>query len=251
MDINDLLKKWSEQAENMRIFHMQELKENGSEWKKLLQENLKSCKGKKVLDAGCGTGFLAILLAQDGWEVTAIDSSEAMLEEGKKTAEELGLSDKITFLLKDTHSTGFPERLFDAVVSRHASWLFTSPETVYKEWKRVLKPEGIMLNIDANWLKPIWNADEFEKFKSYEAELVKQYGEFRDYYHDEQIINILKKFPLAYINRPEWDEKMLKKIGFKEIATSILSKEKYMDAFQAARYKTIPMFVIKAKNIEK
>lgn len=86
MDINDLMKKWSEQAENMRMFHMQELKENGSEWKKLLQENLKDCKGKKALDAGCGTGFLAILLAQDGWEVTAIDSSEAMLEEGKKTA---------------------------------------------------------------------------------------------------------------------------------------------------------------------
>lgn len=184
MDIKDLMKRWSEQAENMRMFHMQELKENGSEWKKLLQENLKDCKGKKVLDAGCGTGFLAILLAQDGWEVTAIDSSEAMLEEGKKTAKELGVSDKITFLLKDTHSTDFPEHLFDAVVSRHASWLFTSPETVYKEWKRILKPEGIMLNIDANWLKPIWNADESEKFKSYEAELVKQYGEFRDYYHD-------------------------------------------------------------------
>ena len=108
-----------------------------------------------------------------------------------------------------------------------------------------------MLNIDANWLKPIWNADEFEKFKSYEAKLVKQYGEFKDYYHDEQMINILKKFPLAYINRPEWDEKMLKKIGFKEIASRLLSKGKYMDAFQAARYKTIPMFMIKAKNIEK
>ena len=37
MDIKDLMKKWSEQAENMRMFHMQELKENGSEWKKLLQ----------------------------------------------------------------------------------------------------------------------------------------------------------------------------------------------------------------------
>ena len=43
---------------------------------------------------------------------------------------------------------------------------------------------------------------------------------------------------------------LLVKIGFKEIASRLLSKEKYMDAFQAARYKTIPMFVIKAKNIE-
>jgi len=33
-------------------------------------------------------------------------------------------------------------------------------------------------------------------------------------------------------------EKMLKKIGFKEIASRLLSKEKYMDTFQAARYKT-------------
>lgn len=41
---------------------------------------------KKVLDAGCGTGFHSILLAKLGLEVTGIDSSPAMLKIAKQNA---------------------------------------------------------------------------------------------------------------------------------------------------------------------
>lgn len=247
--MNSLMGKWSEQAENMRIFHMQELKDTGYEWKKLLQDHLKEGNDRKILDVGCGTGFFALLLAQDGWKVTAIDSSEAMLDEGKKAAEELGLSDRIMFLMKDAHSTNFPEHSFDAVVSRNASWLFTDPEKAYREWKRILKVDGMMLNIDANWMKPLWNAETFQEFKKDEAELIKRYGDFKDYYHDKEMMNALKKFPLSSVNRPGWDEKMLQEIGFTEIRIHFLSKNKYLDSFQAKRCRTIPIFLIQAKSI--
>ncbi len=36
--------------------------------------------GSKVLDAGCGTGTLALMLAREGYRVTGVDLSESLLE---------------------------------------------------------------------------------------------------------------------------------------------------------------------------
>lgn len=40
----------------------------------------------KILDVGTGPGFFAILLTKAGYDVTAVDYTEAMLEEAKKNA---------------------------------------------------------------------------------------------------------------------------------------------------------------------
>lgn len=89
---------WAEQATYMYDFHIQELQETGSMWEKLLKKYLGNIPGKKVLDTGCGTGFLSVILAKNGWKVTAIDNSSDMLEQAKVTAEQYGLSEYITFL---------------------------------------------------------------------------------------------------------------------------------------------------------
>jgi glycine/sarcosine N-methyltransferase len=46
---------------------------------------------RSALDAGCGTGFHALLLAQLGVRVTAVDTSKAMLARARQHARELGL----------------------------------------------------------------------------------------------------------------------------------------------------------------
>ena len=40
----------------------------------------------KVLDIGTGPGFFAIILAEAGYQVTAVDYTEEMLKEAKKNA---------------------------------------------------------------------------------------------------------------------------------------------------------------------
>ena len=52
----------------MGTFNWQELSETGPAWEALLAELLAEAPGGKVMDAGCGTGFLALLLARCGWQ---------------------------------------------------------------------------------------------------------------------------------------------------------------------------------------
>lgn len=44
------------------------------------------CAKGRALDLACGTGTLALLLAEDGWRVTGVDASADMLEKGRQKA---------------------------------------------------------------------------------------------------------------------------------------------------------------------
>jgi 2-polyprenyl-3-methyl-5-hydroxy-6-metoxy-1,4-benzoquinol methylase len=69
--------------------------------------------GPRVLDIGCGTGDLAIWLAEQGRAVTGIDFIEPPLAVARQKAAERGAA--ITFLRMDALAVGeIPER-FDAV----------------------------------------------------------------------------------------------------------------------------------------
>lgn len=88
----DAKERWAEQAPYMYDFHIQELRETGMAWERLLKKYLEHVPGKRVLDVGCGTGFLSVILAKNGWQVTATDNSLDMLEQAKITAKQYGLS---------------------------------------------------------------------------------------------------------------------------------------------------------------
>ena len=50
----------------------------------------------KVLDVGAGPGFISIILAEAGYDVTAFDFSESMLNEAKENAGDI--KSAITFI---------------------------------------------------------------------------------------------------------------------------------------------------------
>ena len=61
--------------------------------KRLLNKNDKL----KILDFGCGVGTISLYLANLGHEVTSIDISNKAIDQAKKSAEFLGLSNKKLF----------------------------------------------------------------------------------------------------------------------------------------------------------
>ncbi|MCK4781650.1 class I SAM-dependent methyltransferase [Candidatus Parcubacteria bacterium] len=116
----------------------------------------KNCRGKKLLDYGCGNGVHSIFPAQNGAQVKGIDLSEPSLEIAKKRAKQEQVEDKIEFLLMDCEKLNFPDNFFDIIFDGGA---FSSLDLnkAFPELIRVLKPNGYLIGIETLGHNPIAN----------------------------------------------------------------------------------------------
>lgn len=67
-----------------------------------------------VLDLGCGEGGDAVWLAENGWQVTAVDVSDTAIARAAREAQERGVADRITFERHDL-AESLPDGRFDLV----------------------------------------------------------------------------------------------------------------------------------------
>lgn len=121
-------------------------------WKQIFENSLVPTSRLKVLDVGTGAGFLGLLFAEMGHEVTGIDLSEGMLEKAKHNADNMCLD--IDLFHGDAENLPFEDCSFDLVVSKYLLWTLQEPSCAVREWKRVLKPGGMVFAIDGNWFDP-------------------------------------------------------------------------------------------------
>lgn len=117
-------------------------------WTSLLGDWLPPGKSN-VLDAGCGTGSLSLVLAGLGHQVCGIDLSPAMIARAQAKARAAG--QQIDFQLMDAAAPYFPPASFDALVCRHLLWALPDPPRVLRRWADLLKPGGRMLIIEGFW----------------------------------------------------------------------------------------------------
>ncbi len=102
-----------------------------------------------VLDVGCGTGSLSLVLAHLGHAVTGIDFSPAMIE--RAAAKAAGFPNPPRFLVMDAAAPRLPEASFDVIVCRHVLWALPEPERVLDRWTGLLRPAGRLVLIEGNW----------------------------------------------------------------------------------------------------
>jgi ubiquinone/menaquinone biosynthesis C-methylase UbiE len=95
--------------------------------------------GMHVLDAGCGTGRLAKVMAEKGCRVTGVDQSPGMLAEARKRLAEQA---EVTLIEGDLEVLPFDANHFDLVVSMATFAFLEEPEAVLDELFRVVKPGG-------------------------------------------------------------------------------------------------------------
>jgi ubiquinone/menaquinone biosynthesis C-methylase UbiE len=100
-----------------------------------------------LLDAGCGGGGVARLLRQRVREVVGID-----VEASDAWREEPGL----TFAVANAERLPFGDASFDIVHSKDSLHHMESPERALAEYRRVLKPHGAALIVEANRYNPIF-----------------------------------------------------------------------------------------------
>jgi SAM-dependent methyltransferase len=96
--------------------------------------------GEDVLDAGTGTGEVAIRAARTGARVRAIDISEPMLEKARRRAEELGVP--VEFDIGDVEYLPYDDDSFDVVASNFGLIFAPDHANVAAELARVTRPGG-------------------------------------------------------------------------------------------------------------
>jgi SAM-dependent methyltransferase len=100
----------------------------------------------KVLDVGAGTGFLSLLLATQGYQVTAADLSPGMLERLSAKAAVRGLSIQVV----EADAEHPPVDDFAVVVERHLLWTLPNPAKALTAWHAVATT-GRLVVIEGTW----------------------------------------------------------------------------------------------------
>lgn len=95
--------------------------------------------GARIVDVACGPGTLAMLAAQRGHLVDAIDFSPAMLERFEARRLTLGL-DNVTAKLGDGQALPFPDATYGAGFSMFGLMFFPDRAKGFAELRRVLVP---------------------------------------------------------------------------------------------------------------
>lgn len=111
----------------------------------------RSQQGKELcaLDLGCGTGATAVRLARLGMHVTALDSSPAMLEIAKRSAQEAGVADKIALQNGDAARLPnlFSKASFDAILCHNLLEYLDDPTSVLRSAARALRDSSAILSV--------------------------------------------------------------------------------------------------------
>ena len=115
-------------------------------WGELLKTEIPP--GASVLDLGCGTGSLSVLLAKQGHEVTGVDLSARMLEQAEAKAVHHGV--QVRFLLGDACEPPVAPG-FNVVLARHVLWALPDASAALDRWLSLMPATGRLVLIEGLW----------------------------------------------------------------------------------------------------
>ena len=119
--------------------------------------------GARVLEAGCGTGHVAMHFASKGVQVYGIDVVRNHVRWAQQGVKDRGFAKSVTVRLMDYHHLELPDRSFDGVYTMEAFVHATDPEKALGEFFRVLKPGGSIALFEFHRLKPDTMPSDFDK----------------------------------------------------------------------------------------
>jgi ubiquinone/menaquinone biosynthesis C-methylase UbiE len=150
MDTKEVIQNyWDYRSDSYTKSVIDQTEEERRSWMEMISGTIEGKNNLKILDVGTGPGFLALMCAEMGNEVTAVDLSENMILKAKENAKMRGVP--IDFMQGDAEKLQFPDNHFDVVMNKYLLWTLPDPTKALMEWKRVLKEDGMIIAIDGDW----------------------------------------------------------------------------------------------------
>ena len=241
MEMNQRVRDyWTQRSHDFGTVRKNELEnEMGQRWLREIEKFLPEGRSLDGLDVGTGTGFFAVLLAQQGHRVEGIDLTPAMLEEARTLAKQRNLD--ITFREMDAQNLDYPNDSFDVVISRNLTWTLPDPERAYASWFRVLKPGGVLLNFDADYAAHV-RSHSVQNRKVAPDSPYGHVGMTDALQQENDAITLSMDIGQA---RPEWDGEVLTRVGFQSCQTDTQVGKRLLGELDLT---TAPMFGIFARK---
>jgi SAM-dependent methyltransferase len=106
----------------------------------------------RALDAGCGSGAMARLMAcsHPEWDVVGVDFSPGYVAYARDRGRAESLKN-LSFEQGDLRALRFATASFDVIWSRFVLYFLPKPEEAIEEFRRVLKPNGEAVIALHNW----------------------------------------------------------------------------------------------------
>lgn len=205
---------WTQRAHDFGAVRKNELGSGmGRRWLREIEQSLPSERPLEILDVGTGTGFFAVLLTQAGHHVEGIDLTPSMLEEAEALCAQLELD--IPFRRMDAQALDYGDSCFDVVLSRNLTWTLPDPEQAYREWFRVLRPGGVLLNFDADYAAHVRSQSSQNRSVAPDSPYG-HVGMTDALQRENDAITLSLDIGEA---RPAWDRRVLTEIGFRYCRT--------------------------------
>lgn len=231
---------WEKRSSDFLTHKREELHSAMAErWMKEIRAQLPAGGRLRILDVGCGAGFFSVLLAKEGHRVTGVDLTPDMIENAKILAAEENAD--CEFIVMDAENVDFPDGTFDVVISRNLTWTLPHVRRAYRDWLRVLKKGGVLLNFDANYglsdFTDVSSLPENHAHQTIGDDMMRECEEIK------------RQLPISSYSRPAWDLETLGAMKLQEFAVDLgISSRIYLE--KDAFYNPTPMFMIRTRKPE-